>query len=78
MHGAVQIDDAYLDGERGGAKAGRGSKNKVPFVAAISLTEDEHPLRVKLSPVPGFTFRALYDSGRTNTWRPGARCIRRS
>lgn len=61
LHDAVQIDDAYLGGERSGGKAGRGSENKVPFVAAVSLTEDEHPLRVKLTPVPGFTFRALWD-----------------
>jgi len=64
LHGAVQIDDAYLGGERSGGKAGRGSENKVPFVAAVSLTEDEHPLRVKLTPVPGFTFRALWDWSR--------------
>lgn len=64
LHGKVQIDDAYLGGERSGGKAGRGSENKVPFVAAVSLTEDEHPLRVKLTPVPGFTFQALWDWSR--------------
>jgi hypothetical protein len=31
------IDDAYLGGERSGGKVGRGSENKVPFVAAVSL-----------------------------------------
>ena len=66
LQGAVQIDDAYLGGERSGGKTGRGSENKVPFVAAVSLTEDEHPLRVKLTPVPGFTFRALWDWSRQN------------
>ena len=64
LRGKVQIDDAYLGGERSGGKAGRGSENKVPFVAAVSLTEDEHPLRVKLTPVPGFTFQALWDWSR--------------
>jgi hypothetical protein len=64
LHGAVQIDDAYLGRERSGGKAGRGSENNVPFVAAVSLTEDEHPLRVKLTPVRGFTFRALRDWSR--------------
>jgi transposase-like protein len=64
LHGKVQIDDAYLGGERSGGKAGRGSENKVPFVAAVSLTEDQHPLRVKLTPVPGFTFQALWDWSR--------------
>ena len=33
-------------------------------MAAVSLTEDEHPLRVKLTPVPGFTFQALWDCSR--------------
>jgi transposase-like protein len=64
LNGRVQIDDAYLGGERNGGKAGRGSENKVPFVAAVSLTADEHPLRVKLTPVPGFTFQALWDWSR--------------
>ena len=66
LQGAVQIEDAYLGGERSRGKAGRGSENKVPFVAAVSLTEDEHPLRVKLTPVSGFTFRALWDGSPPN------------
>lgn len=57
--GKVQVDDAYLGGERTGGKAGRGSENKVPFVAAVSLTADDRPLRVRLSPVPGFTLTAI-------------------
>jgi hypothetical protein len=28
------------------------------FVAAVSLTDEGHPLRVKLSPVPGFKLKA--------------------
>jgi hypothetical protein len=35
LHGSVQIDDAYLGGERSGGKPGRGSENKVPFVLAV-------------------------------------------
>ena len=37
LHGKVQLDDAYFGGERNGGKAGRGSENKVPIVAAVSL-----------------------------------------
>ena len=59
LDGPVLVDDAYLGGERSGGKAGRGSENKVPFVAAVSLSADGHPLRTKLSPVPGFTLRAI-------------------
>lgn len=59
LAGKVQVDDAYLGGERTGGKAGRGSENKVPLVAAVSLTEEDHPLRVSLTPVAGFTSEAV-------------------
>lgn len=59
LEGKIQMDDAYLGGERSGGKVGRGSENKVPFVAAISLTADDRPLRVRLTPVPGFTQKAI-------------------
>jgi hypothetical protein len=35
LDGRVEIDDAYLGGERSGCKAGRGSEKKVLFVAAV-------------------------------------------
>ena len=35
LTGRVEIDDAYLGGERSGGKPGRGSENKIPFVAAV-------------------------------------------
>lgn len=59
LGGDVQVDDAYLGGELPGGKAGRGSGNKIPFVAAISLSEQGRPLRIKLAPVPGFTRKAI-------------------
>jgi len=59
LAGNVQVDDAYLGGERSGGKVGRGSENKVPFIAAVSLTEEGHPLRVRLTQVPGFTLKAV-------------------
>jgi len=59
LEGKVQIDDAYLGGERTGGKVGRGSENKVAFVAAVSLTMENLPLRVRLTPVPGFTLKAV-------------------
>ncbi len=36
LQGKVQVDDAYLGGKLVGGKAGRGSENKVSFVAAVS------------------------------------------
>jgi hypothetical protein len=55
----VQVDDAYLGGERSSGKAGRGSENKIPFAAAVSLSKDGHPLRAELTPVPRFSLKAL-------------------
>jgi len=59
LEGQVQVDDAYLGGERSGGKVGRGSENKVPFVAAVSLSDEGHPLRTKLTLVPGFSLKAI-------------------
>ena len=39
LTGRVEVDDAYLGGDRSGGKAGRGSENKVPFVVAVQTTE---------------------------------------
>ncbi len=59
LEGNIQVDDAYLGGELAGGKVGRGSENKVPFVAAVSLTGENRPLHVRLSPVSGFTSAAV-------------------
>ena len=59
LRGNVQVDDAYLGGELAGGKAGRGSENKVPFVAAISLNAEGRPLYIKMAPIPSFTRKAL-------------------
>ena len=65
LTGNVQIDDAYLGGERPGV-GGRGSPNKVPIVAAVQTNDAGHPLRVKISAVRGFTREAIADWARTN------------
>jgi transposase-like protein len=51
----VEIDDAYLGGERTGGKRGRGSENKVPFVAAVETTVDGRPLWLVVSRVSAFS-----------------------
>ena len=38
LTGRIEIDDAYLDGERSGGKRGRGAPGKTPFVAAVETT----------------------------------------
>lgn len=57
LAGLVQIDDAYLGGEKGwneGGKRGRGSPNKIPFVAAVA-TREGRPVAIHLRRVEGFT-----------------------
>ena len=53
--GRVEVDDAYLGGENPGGKAGRGSENKVPFVAAVQTNEKHHPMYVVFSRVKAFS-----------------------
>jgi hypothetical protein len=66
LSGAVQVDDAYLGGEHAGGKPGRGSENKVPFVAAVSLNWLGNPVYAKLTPVPGFTSSAISTWAQSN------------
>ncbi len=54
LEGLVQIDDAYLGGERSGGKRGRGAAAKTPFLAAVQTNDQGHPLRMKLSVIKGF------------------------
>jgi hypothetical protein len=58
LQGDVRVDDAYLGGERAGGKAGRGSENKVAFVAAVEMVHGP-PQRVRFDQVSGFSFAAL-------------------
>ena len=65
LTGLVQMDDAYLGGERPGV-VGRGSPNKVPIVAAVSTDDAGHPMRVKLGCLTGFTCEAITAWARVN------------
>jgi len=55
LAGLVTIDDAYLGGQQKAGKRGRGSENKQPFIAAVSLNLKGWPKYVKFSPVKSFT-----------------------
>ena len=59
LRGKVQIDDAYLSGERSGGMAGRGSENKIPIVAAVSLSEAGHPIHARITAVSGFSSEGI-------------------
>lgn len=52
LSGVIEIDDAYLGGEKAG-KRGRGSANKIPFLAAVE-TRDGRPMKIQLRRVEGF------------------------
>jgi transposase-like protein len=69
LTGRVEIDDAYLGGERHGGKPGRGSENKIPFVAAVQTTEDGKPELVCLSQRP-FTQQSILEFARQSLAAP--------
>jgi transposase-like protein len=52
--GRVEIDDAYLGGERRGGKRARGAPGKTLFVAAVETTAEGKPVRLKLRRVTSF------------------------
>ena len=64
LEGDVQIDDAYLGGEKPG-KTGRGARNKDPFVIAVA-TRDGKPIFMQLRRVAAFTKEAIRDYAKAN------------
>jgi transposase-like protein len=54
LEGRVEVDDAYLGGERNGGKRGRGAPGKIPLVAAVE-TKDGKPVRLKIRRVKRFS-----------------------
>ncbi len=54
LEGVVQIDDAFLGGERTGGKRGRGSENKVPLVAAVQTTASGQAIFTRLDVLPNW------------------------
>lgn len=58
LTGRIEIDDAYLGGERRG-KRGRGAAYKFPFIAAVQTDDDGHPQRLQLRRVTGFSVSEL-------------------
>ena len=57
LAGRIEMDDAYLGGEKPG-KRGRGSQNKIPFIAAVQ-TNAGRPLRMQMRRVAGFRKEAI-------------------
>ena len=59
LNGRVELDDAYLGGERSGGKRGRGAEGKTPFVAAVATTPEGKPVRIKLRRVTSLCNHAI-------------------
>jgi transposase-like protein len=59
LKGRIEIDDAYIGGERTGDKRGRGAPGKTPFVAAVETTPEGKPVRIKLHRVMGFNSASI-------------------
>jgi transposase-like protein len=66
MTGRVEIDDAYVGGERTGGKRGRGAEGKTPFVAAVETTDDGKPVRIKLRRVTSFCTHSIASFAKTS------------
>lgn len=55
LDGFMQVDDAYLGGERNGGKVGRGAPSKQAFVAVVETDEAlEHRRFTMLEPMRSF------------------------
>jgi hypothetical protein len=50
----IQLDDVYWGSKQRSGKRGRGSENKIPFVAAVALHGNGHPISMYMNVVKGF------------------------
>jgi len=55
LSGRVEVDDAYFGGELPGGKVGRGSENKIPFIAAIQTNASNNPVYAVFQQVKNFS-----------------------
>jgi hypothetical protein len=54
LEGRVEMDDAYLGGQRSGGKTGRGSPGKRPIVVAVQTSDGKKPVRLKVRRISRF------------------------
>src|SRR6185369_12169564 len=59
LAGRIEMDDAYLGGERSGGKHGRGSPGKKPIIVAVQTDEKGRPRRIKLRRIARFKRRRV-------------------
>ena len=72
--GRIELDDAYLGGERSGGKRGRGSPGKTPFVVAVETTAERKPRRMRLTVVKGFR-KKLVEKLAKRDFAPGSNIV---
>ncbi|WP_440610449.1 IS1595 family transposase [Aeromonas hydrophila] len=61
ISGIIQLDDVYWGGERRGGKRGRAAAGKTPFVAAVALNKEGHPIKMRMTVVDGFKTKSVAD-----------------
>ena len=76
LTGRIEADDAYLGGEHPGGKPGRGSQNKIAFVAAVQTTQSGQAIFLCLSRRPftvhpGLRREVAGRAGHSRHRRPG-------
>jgi len=77
LSGAIQLIHAYWGGgKRRGGKRGRFPANKAPFVAAVALNKEGHPLAKNMTVVKGFWLTESIRSGQRSIYNPAARLFR--
>lgn len=74
LSGRIEMDDAYLGGERGGGKTGRGSPGKRPIVVAVQTDDKGRPQRLKIRRIARFK-RARVKSVTKRIIAPGASVV---
>ena len=74
LEGRVEVDDAYLGGERPGGKRGRGAAGETPIVAAVETTAERKPRRLRLTVVKGFRKREVERIAKRD-FAPGANVV---
>ena len=74
LEGRVEVDDAYLGGERSGGKRGRGAAGKTPVVAAVETTAERKPKRLRLTVVKGFRKKEVEKIAKRD-FAPGANVV---
>jgi transposase-like protein len=74
LSGFVQLDDSYWGGKKHDGNRGRGATGKLPFIAAVSTTDQDHPLSMRFSRVPSFSLNTV-EAWAANHLAPGCHVV---